>query len=320
MTERVSQRFCDLDQWPSVEAVEAMYEGQLAALAATKAALKDIAHAADQAAARLGADGRLIYAGAGTSGRLAVQDGVELGPTYGWPADRLLFCLAGGMAALTQSVEDAEDHARDGRRAIREAGTGGCDVVIGVAASGNTPFTLGVLEEAKASGALTIAIANNANTPILQAAHCPILAETGSELVAGSTRMKAGTAQKAILNMLSTAIMLRLGRIYKGFMVNMVISNKKLRARAINMVCDIAGCRPETADKALDAADGDIKLAVLICLGHDPASSRDILARAQGNLRVALAAQDKAAQDKAAQDKAAQDKAALEKNEGAVGR
>lgn len=289
MTERVSRRFADLDQWSILDAVEAIYEGQLAALAATKAAVKAVAAAAEQAAQRLDAGGRLIYAGAGTSGRLAVQDGVELVPTYGWPRERLIFCLAGGMDALTRSAEDAEDRIDDARREIRAFNTGPTDVVIGVAASGITPFTLGALEEANAGGALTIGIANNPGTPLLAAAQCPILAETGSELVAGSTRMKAGTAQKAILNMLSTAIMLRLGRVHAGYMVNMTVSNKKLRARAVNMIADIAACPPGAADQALDQADGDIKLAVLICLGQPAADGRLALIQNHGNLRAAMA-------------------------------
>lgn len=291
MTERVSRRFAELDQWPLIDAVEAIYEGQLAALAATKGAVKAVAHAAEQAAQRLEGDagGRLIYAGAGTSGRLAVQDGVELVPTYGWPRGRLAFCLAGGMDALTRSAEDAEDRADDARRDFRALHAGPADVVIGVAASGVTPYTLGVLEEAKALGALTIGIANNPGTPVLAAAFCPILAETGSELVAGSTRMKAGTAQKAILNMLSTAIMLRLGRVHAGYMVNMAISNRKLRSRAVNMIADIAACPAAQADRALGQTDGDIKLAVLICRGLALDDARALLGRAHGNLRQALA-------------------------------
>ena len=295
MTEELSRRYADLDQWPLIDAVEAIYEGQLAAVAAVKPAVPALAEAARQAAVRLAGDeaGRLIYAGAGTSGRLAVQDGVELVPTSGWPRERLAFCLAGGFDALTRSAEAAEDSAEDAERAVAALNLGAGDVLIAVAASGVTPYSVGVLRAAKARGALTIAIANNPGTPLLAAADCPILAVTGSELVAGSTRMKAGTAQKALLNMLSTAIMLRLGRVHAGYMVNMAISNRKLRARAVNMIADIGGCAPATADAALAQSDGDIKMAVLICQGHAPSAARALLADTRGNLRQALLAATK---------------------------
>src|SRR5262249_36792776 len=151
--------------------------------------------------------GRLVYAGAGTSGRIAVQDGSELPPTYDWPADRLVFVIAGGLGALVQSVEGAEDDEAAGEHAVAEAGVGGNDVVVGIAASGTTPFTMGVLRAASATGAVTIAIANNPGAPLFSVARHCVLAETGPEVVAGSTRMKAGTAQKIVLNLLSTAIM-----------------------------------------------------------------------------------------------------------------
>ncbi|MEO7679486.1 MAG: N-acetylmuramic acid 6-phosphate etherase, partial [Sphingomonas sp.] len=215
-TESADPRFTDLDCWPSERAVEAMLEGQLAAIAAIHSQVAAIAAAADAAGARLRRGGRLVYAGAGTSGRIAVQDGVELAPTYNWPQDRLAFLMAGGMAALTHSVERAEDDADAGRAAITAHTICPDDVVIGVAASGRTPFTVAVIDAARGAGALTIGIANNAATPLLAAAEHAISIATGSEIVAGSTRMKAGTAQKAVLNMLSTTMMLRCGLIYRG--------------------------------------------------------------------------------------------------------
>ncbi len=288
MTEDVSQRFSNFDQWPTQDMIEAMYEGQLMAIAAIKNAVGDIAKAADQAAVCLGENGRLIYVGAGTSGRLSVQDGVELGPTFGWPQQRLVFCMAGGLGALTNSVEGAEDDFEEGASQIRKAKAGVNDVVIGVAASGQTPFTLGAISEANALGTMTIGITNNADTEILKEASYPIVVETGSELIAGSTRMKAGTAQKAILNMLSTAIMSKLGRVYKGYMVDMVISNKKLEIRALNMISDIANCSEQTARSALMKADRNIKIAIVISMGQSLDKSIDILAKAHGNLRNAL--------------------------------
>ena len=288
MTENISQRFSDFDQWTTQDMIEAMYDGQLVAIAAIKSATNAIAIAADEATTRLSENGRLVYVGAGTSGRLSVQDGVELGPTFGWPEERLVFCLAGGMDAMTKSAEGAEDDLNQGAEQMRKAAVNKNDVVIGVAASGSTPFTLGALREANALGALTIGITNNPDTSILQEAMHPILAETGSELIAGSTRMKAGTAQKAILNMLSTAIMSRLGRVYKGLMVDMIVSNEKLENRAVNMISDIASCTHETAISALKKADKNIKLAVLISMGESYENSQHMLEKTKGNLRNAL--------------------------------
>lgn len=288
MTEDVNQRFSDFDQWSTQNMVEAMYEGQLVALAALKGSLKDIAAAADEAARRLRHEGRLIYVGAGTSGRLGVQDGVELGPTFGWPLNRLVFCLAGGPEAMTISAEGAEDIYDQGVRDIQKAKVGKNDIVIGIAASGETPYTLGAIKEARLRGAMTIGIANNADTNLLKESQYPILAETGSELIAGSTRMKAGTTQKVILNILSTAIMAKLGKIYKGLMVDMVVSNKKLENRAINMIRDITGCSLEKSRSSLICAHKNIKLAVLISLGESLADSKNILQEAGENLHKAL--------------------------------
>lgn len=281
-TELISPRYADLDLWPTSEAVAAMLEGQLRAAAAAQPAAAAIAAAADAAAARLGSKGRLIYAGAGTSGRLAVLDGVELGPTYDW--DRTVYALAGGMGALLESVEGAEDDEAAGAAAIREAGATADDVAIGVAASGRTPYTVAALRAAAEAGALTIGMAGNAGSPLLESCDHPILLLTGAEVVAGSTRMNAGTAQKIALNALSTAIMLRLGRIHAGLMVDMRASNAKLRARAAGIVARIGETDLAAAEAALDAAGGSIKRAVLIARGVDPGA----LERAAGNLRKAL--------------------------------
>ena len=245
-TEKVSSRYADLDLWPTHDAVAAMFEAQLAAAAAIKPQVAAIAAAAEAAAIALRSGrGRIVYAGAGTSGRVAVQDGVELGPTYDWPADRLVYALAGGEKAIVASAENAEDDARGGAAAVQAASVGAGDVVIGVAASGTTPYTVAAIEAAEAAGALTIGVASNPGTPLLAAARYPILLDTGAEVVAGSTRMKAGTAQKIALNLLSTAIMLRLGRVYQGLMVNMRVSNHKLRERAIGMVDQLGGVERE---------------------------------------------------------------------------
>lgn len=288
-TEAVSARYATLDLWPTGDAVDAMLEGQLAAAAAVRSATGVIAAAAEAAADRLrGGQGRLIYAGAGTSGRIAVQDGVELGPTFDWPESRLLYLLAGGAPAITTSVEDAEDDADDGRKLIGDARTGAHDVVIGVAASGQTPFTVAAVEDARKTGALTIGVAGNADTPLLQAAEFGILLPTGEEVIAGSTRMKAGTAQKIALNLLSTAIMLRLGLVHGNLMVAMRSNNKKLVHRAMEIVRTIAGSSVEAAKAALIQTNGDIRTAVLVARGMSLEDAHAELAAAEGVLRRAM--------------------------------
>ena len=288
-TETPDPRFADVERWPTISAVEAMLEGQLAAIAALKGQTDSIAATADAAATRLRKGGRIVYVGAGTSGRLAVQDGVELVPTYNWPPERLVFLLAGGTEAMTRSVEGAEDDASKARAEVLAASVGPDDVLISVAASGRTPYAVAALEAARENGALTIAIANNPSTPLLSAADHAIVADTGSEIVAGSTRMKAGTAQKAALNILSTAIMLRCGLVHRGLMVNMRASNEKLRHRARRMVATLAETDEDRAADALARADNDLRRAVLIARGFSPQDAADRLARAAGDLGEALA-------------------------------
>jgi N-acetylmuramic acid 6-phosphate etherase len=267
-----------------------MLEGQLAAAAAVQSQAGAIAAAAEAAAERLrDPKGRLIYAGAGTSGRLAVLDGVELGPTFDWPDERLVFALAGGNAALTSSVEGAEDDGEAGAQAVRDASPSSADIVIGVAASGRTPYTVAAVRAGAEAGALTIGMAGNPDTPLLAAAAHPILLDTGPEVVAGSTRMKAGTAQKIALNLFSTALMLRLGRVHGGLMVSMRLSNDKLRRRAADMVARIGGSDHAAAEAALRDAGGDIRVGALIAAGADAEMARAALDRSGGNLRAALA-------------------------------
>jgi N-acetylmuramic acid 6-phosphate etherase len=268
-----------------------MFEGQLAAAAAVESQVEPIAGAAEEAAERLEHPaGRLVYVGAGTSGRLAVLDGAELEPTFGWSRDRIVYGIAGGMDALSRSIENAEDDEDSGCELVRSTKLTEHDVVIGVAASGTTPFTVAAVREAAAAGALTIALSSNAATPLLLAARHPILLDTGAELVSGSTRMKAGTAQKIALNLLSTAIMVRLGRIYDGLMVDMRVSNRKLRARAVAIVAEISGVDLNQAEAALDLAQNDIKVAALVAMGTSAEEAAKLLAASGNNLRVALTA------------------------------
>jgi N-acetylmuramic acid 6-phosphate etherase len=287
-TERLSPRFSGIDVWSPGDALDAMIEGQFAAVAAVRAARAAIEEAALAMEARLRDGGRLIYAGAGTSGRLAVQDGAELMPTFGWPPERLILLIAGGSEALMQAVEGAEDEATRAVEPIHQHAVSAADVLIAVAASGTTPFTVACQREAGRLGALTVGIANNPGTPLLGEARHAIFLDTGPEPIAGSTRMNAGTAQRIALNLLSSLTMIRLGRVYRGLMVDVQASNLKLAARRESIVRTLTGrSAPEVRD-ALARAEGSVKLAVLLLEGCDLETARAALDRAGGQLRAAL--------------------------------
>jgi N-acetylmuramic acid 6-phosphate etherase len=288
-TERPSPRYAGIDLWTPADALDAMIEGQIAAVAAVRGARAALERATLAMATRLETRGRLIYAGAGTSGRLAVQDGAELMPTFGWPQERLLLLMAGGPEALLRSVEGAEDEVDQATILVQQHETDLNDVLIAVAASGTTPFTLACLRAAKRAGALTIGIANNPGTPILEEADHPVFLDTGAEAIAGSTRMKAGTAQRIALNLISSLLMIQLGRVYEGLMVDMQAVNRKLLGRSENMLRRITRCDREQAREALGTADGSVKLAVLLLNGCDIDRARMLLRRAGGRLRQALA-------------------------------
>ncbi|MGO8954121.1 MAG: N-acetylmuramic acid 6-phosphate etherase [Rhodomicrobium sp.] len=288
-TERPSPRYANIDLWEPLDALDAMIEGQFAAVAAVRAARVALLQAALAVETRLRAGGRLVYAGAGTSGRLAVQDGAELMPTFSWPRERLLLLIAGGEEAMVRAVEGAEDEAGQAAALVRRHEIAPDDVLIAVAASGTTPFTLACLREAKRLGALTIGIANNSGTPLLAEAECPVLLETGPEPIAGSTRMNAGTAQRIALNLLSSLAMIRLGRVYAGLMVEVQASNAKLVRRREKMVIQLTGKGEGEAREALERAGGSVKLAVLLLRGCGLDEARDALDRAGGRLREAMA-------------------------------
>ncbi|CAH2599976.1 N-acetylmuramic acid 6-phosphate etherase [Rhodovastum atsumiense] len=287
-TETVSRRYQDLDRWPATDALLAMWEGQLSAVAAVQPALPAIAEAAEAALPRLAQGGRLVYAGAGTSGRIGVQDGAELPPTFDWPEDRLVLLMAGGTRAFTQAVENAEDDRDAARSDVAAHAISAQDVVIGIAASGSTPYTTTVIEAAAERGALTIGIANSPGGSLLAAAAHPILVSTGAEAIAGSTRMKAGTAQKVVLNLFSTLVMLRLGRVHRGLMVDMNARNAKLRTRAVRMLRELTGRDDTAIAAALEAAGGRVKTAILLLRGLDRAAADALLARHGGHLHAAL--------------------------------
>lgn len=298
-TEGKSRSYAGFDQWPTANVVAALFEGQRAAAAAVQPRLQSIARAAEEAAERLEHPaGRLVYVGAGTSGRLAVLDGTELEPTFGWTKDRLLFGIAGGMNALSASVEGAEDDEESARQFVRSAKLSERDVMIGIAASGTTPFTVAAVREASSGSALTIALSSNAGTPLLDAAKHPILLDTGDEVISGSTRMKTGTAQKIALNLLSTAIMVKLGRVFDDLMVDMLVSNQKLRGRAIRIIAKIGAVSMDGAETALELAQGNIKVGTLVAMGMSAEAAAELLAASHNSLRTAMRALHARGQDK----------------------
>jgi N-acetylmuramic acid 6-phosphate etherase len=279
-TEHASPRYSGIDVWEPAEILDAMIEAQFAAVAAAHAARPALLRAALAMEARLRHRGRLVYAGAGTSGRLAVQDGAELMPTFSWPEHRLVLLIAGGDEALLRPVEGAEDEVGRAERLVRQHLIDGKDVLIAVAASGTTPFTLACLREA---------IANNRGTPVLEEADHPIWLDTGPEPIAGSTRMKAGTAQRIALSVLSTLVMILLGRVYQGLMVDLQAVNQKLVRRSEDMLIRLTGCGREEAREALRRAHGSVKLAVMLLHGCDVEEGSRLIDRAGGRLRAALA-------------------------------
>ena len=286
-TERASPRYSGIELWSPAEILEAMVEGQFIAVAAVRAARGALEAAALAIETRLKDGGRLVYVGAGTSGRLAVQDGAELLPTFGWPADRLLLLLAGGDAALLRAVEGAEDDAEIAAELVRRHAIDARDALVAVAASGTTPFTVAALRAARARSALTIGIANNPDTPLLAEAEHPVWLDTGPEAIAGSTRMKAGTAQRVALTLLSSLVMIRLGRVYRGLMVEMRAVNSKLARRSEAILQELTGCDREAAHDALRRAEGDLKAAILLLGGCEPSEAVAILARTGGRLDTA---------------------------------
>ncbi len=289
-TEHPSPRYSAIDLWDPAEILDAMLEGQFAAVAAVHAARPALERAALGIEERLRSGGRLVYAGAGTSGRLAVQDGAELMPTFGWPPERLVLLMAGGRDALLRAVEGAEDEVEGAAALVRQHEIDDKDALIAVAASGTTLFTIACLREAAARGALTIGIANNPKTAILDEADHPIWLDTGAEPIAGSTRMKAGTAQRVALTMLSSLVMIRLGRVYEGLMIDVQATNEKLVRRSETILAQLTGHRSGRVREALRQARGSVKLALLLLEGSEADDARSALDQAGGDLRAAKAA------------------------------
>jgi N-acetylmuramic acid 6-phosphate etherase len=288
-TEAVRSDLADLDERPVSELVALLLEAEARAHGALRRALPALAAAAEAVAERLAAGGRLRYVGAGTSGRIAVQDAAEIAPTFGTEPELVVAVVAGGARAATAAVEGAEDDADAGARDLAAQGVGPADAVVGISASGRTPYVLGALRAARAAGALTIAISNTPGSAIGREADLAVELATGAEVLAGSTRLSAGTTQKVALNAISTAAMIRLGKAYGPRMVDLRATNEKLRRRAQRMVAEAAGVDEATAQRALAEAGGHAKTAVVALLaGVSAEQARERLARAGGHARAAI--------------------------------
>lgn len=280
-----------LDQLNSLQLVQLINQADQQIASNIIPALPQVAQAVDHIVTAFAAGGRLIYLGAGTSGRLGILDAVECPPTYSVPDTQVVGLIAGGANAIYKAVEGAEDDPALGEADLKRINFSASDLLVGIAASGRTPYVLGALAYAKSIGATTVAISCNADAPVLAAADVAICAEVGPEIVTGSTRMKAGTAQKMLLNMLSTAAMVRSGKVYQNLMVDLHASNQKLVARAIRIVMQATDCDIQTAQQALETSQMSAKLAILHLLSGQPvARCKEQLQQQKGFVRNALEA------------------------------
>jgi N-acetylmuramic acid 6-phosphate etherase len=289
VSEGRNPRSSEIDTLPVLEMLRLINDEDKRVAAAVEAVLPQVAEAVERIAEALRNGGRLIYCGAGTSGRLGHLDASECPPTFGVPAGTVVALMAGGDAALTQALEGAEDSAELGAADLAGIVLTNSDIVVGVAASGRTPYVLGALEFARRAGAVTIALTCNPDSPAAELADLSIAPVVGPEVLTGSTRLKAGTAQKLVLNMLSTGAMIQLGRTFGNLMVDLQASNAKLAARAERIVAEATGCSAARAADVLNEAGGSVKLSILMELagiGRDDA--RVLLDKADGVLRKAL--------------------------------
>jgi N-acetylmuramic acid 6-phosphate etherase len=289
LTEERNPLTRDIDTLPTLDVLTLINaEDQKVALA-VRDELPNIAAAVDAITARMQRGGRLIYIGAGTSGRLGVLDASECPPTFGTLPELVVGLIAGGPIALTEAVEGAEDDREGGAREIAELDVNENDCVIGIAASGRTPYAIGGLREAKKRGALTVSIACNRPSPLEELAEIGIAPVVGAEVVSGSTRLKAGTAQKMVLNMISTAVMIRLGKTYSNLMVDVQPTNVKLRQRARRIVAEATGLNLQRASEILSACNGEVKTAIVaIVAGISPELARIRLHETGGYVRKAI--------------------------------
>lgn len=289
-TETPALDHAQLDQYPTTELVNALVDDQLNAVNAVRAAAPRLAAAVTAAVPRMEAGGRLIYVGAGTSGRLGLLDSVELYPTFSWPHGRAVALLAGGSDAMFVAVEGAEDDIVQGAADLHSVNVMANDVVLLIAASGATPYVLGALRAARAAGALTIGLANNTDAPIALEAEIGITLDTGAEIISGSTRLKAGTSQKIALNSFSSALMVRLNKVYGNLMVDLKATNAKLVRRAIRLTSFATGADEEAARAVLEQCDFHVKTAIVALSKQTGVEeARALLETARGSVRQALA-------------------------------
>lgn len=291
VTEARNPATLNIDTVPTLDMVRLINAEDQRVAEAVAGELPAVARAIDEIADRMRKNGRLIYVGAGTSGRLGVLDASECPPTYGTLPEQVVGLVAGGLDALTHSVEGAEDDRESGARDLDAVGLIALDSVVGIAASGRTPYVLGALAQARGRGALTISLTCARPSPMADAADIAIAPVVGPEVITGSTRLKAGTAQKMVLNMISTGVMIRLGKTYGNLMVDVQATNAKLQARAQRIVVEACGVSPEQASALLQACDGQVKVAIVAHLaGISTAAARERLAERGGVVREALRA------------------------------
>ena len=288
-TERRNPRSVDIDLFPTERVLKIINSEDATVAPAVAAAISDIAKLVDAALDSIRAGGHIIYAGAGTSGRIALTDAAEMPPTFSAPTEWIQAVMAGGPKAIEKAIEGSEDDADKAAADLKAKKLASNDLVIGIAATGSTPYTLAALEFAKAKGAKTAAIVCAENSPMSKIADVTIHVAVGPEVISGSSRMKAGTAQKLVLNMFSTALMVRLGMTYSNWMINVSMSNQKLRERGKHMLQEILGVKPDDAEKLVQASGSNLKIAVIMgATGCDRKEAEKQLAASNGNLRAAL--------------------------------
>jgi N-acetylmuramic acid 6-phosphate etherase len=294
-TEQPNPRTRGLDTKSTLDILRAIHREDATVAQAVARALPAIARAVDVISRALESGGRLFYVGAGTSGRLAALDAAEIPPTFGTAPRMVQAVIAGGRRALTHAAEGAEDSPKQGARDLAKRRLGRNDIVVGVSASGSTPYVLGAMELARKLGAVTLGVTSNRRTPMAHLAAICIVVETGEEAIAGSTRMKAGTAQKMVLNMLSTTAMVRMGRVYDNWMIGVSLTNRKLRARGVRILAEASGATVADATRALGHSGHNMPVALIVLRsGITAREARRRLRAAGGNLRNALAIKDQA--------------------------
>jgi N-acetylmuramic acid 6-phosphate etherase len=288
-TEQRNPRTRGIDAKSTTDILRVIHREDASVAKAVSSALPAVARAVDAIVSALQGGGRLLYVGAGTSGRLAALDAAELPPTFGTPTRMVQAVIAGGRRTLTHAVEGAEDNRVQGAKDLAARGLSAKDAVVGIAASGGTPYVLGALEFAKKKGAITIGITSNPRTPITKSAQISIVTPTGPEVITGSTRMKAGTAQKLVLNMLSTAVMIRLGRVYGNWMIGVALTNRKLRARGLRILMEASGAGVAESTRALRQSGHNLGAAlIMLKTGASAQEAKRLLRDTQGHVHNAI--------------------------------